>query len=614
LWENLLVAKGFRPVVRDQQFLLPPDMRDWLAADHVVWFLIELIDELDLSELYRRAARRRDGEPARSSAGRAAYDPKLLLTLLIYGYACGQRSSRQIERLCHTDVAFRLVCAGDVPDHSVLARFRAAHSSAFAGLFTQVLALCREAGLVNLCTIAIDGSKIAADASRLANRGAQWLDSEIEKMDAHAATADTTTAHTATAADTAPADTAPAHTATAHTDTAHTATAHTATAHTATAADTDAADTDAAAGTDVGRWDREVVERILGEADRIDATEDAGYGAARGDELPPGWNERNGGGRRARIRAAKARLEAIEAERRAGVVAAAAARAERDAEALAAAEQALHAELVARQAAQHAWEGAWQDAAANPGKPVPKGRAPLPAHESSKVRRAQERVDKARARVEHPDTAPRPGTPRPPDNDRGTPASKKAQANVTDPDSRIMPSKNGWIQGYNTQFAVSSDQIILATHLSTSPVDIVNYQPMVDAAQHAAAILNAAHEVGTLLLDTGYASNDTLTAPGPDRLIALGKTHSVQAAARDNPATGSPPPEATARQAMDHRLRTPEGAALYKRRGATVEPGIGNFKKILPRFSRRGLNAAIAETHLAATVFNLLKIHRTAPA
>jgi hypothetical protein len=89
-----------------------------------------------------------------------------------------------------------------------------------------------------------------------------------------------------------------------------------------------------------------------------------GTGRARGDELPLGWNDRNGGGRRARIRAAKARLEAIEAERQAGVVAAAAARAERDAEALAAAAQALHAELVARLAAQHAWEGAWQDAAA----------------------------------------------------------------------------------------------------------------------------------------------------------------------------------------------------------------------------------------------------------
>ncbi|MGH3806338.1 MAG: transposase, partial [Pseudonocardiaceae bacterium] len=97
-------------------------------------------------------------------------------------------------------------------------------------------------------------------------------------------------------------------------------------------------------------------------------------------------------------------------------------------------------------------------------------------------------------------------------------------------------------------------------------------------------------------------------------LIALGKTHSVQAAARTNPTTGPPPPHATPRQAMDHRLRTPEGTQLYKHRGATVEPGIGNFKKLLDHHSRRGLAALTNKTHLAATVFNLPKNHRATPA
>lgn len=86
----------------------------------------------------------------------------------------------------------------------------------------------------------------------------------------------------------------------------------------------------------------------------------------------------------------------------------------------------------------------------------------------------------------------------------------------------------------------------------------------------------------------------------------------MRTAARDNPTSGDPPPTATAREAMDHRLRTPEGATLYTRRGATVEPGIGNFKKILDRFSQRGLTAVTNEVHLAATAFNLLKIHRAA--
>jgi hypothetical protein len=117
-----------------------------------------------------------------------------------------------------------------------------------------------------------------------------------------------------------------------------------------------------------------------------------------------------------------------------------------------------------------------------------------------------------------------------------------------------------------------------------------------------------------VLADAGYASDANLTAPGPDRLIALGKRRTVAESSRARPTSGPPPPDATARQAMDHRLRTPEGAALYRRRGATVEPGIGNLKKIIDRFSRRGLLAATSELHLAATAFNLLKIHRAATA
>ncbi|HEY2503001.1 MAG TPA: transposase [Mycobacterium sp.] len=540
-WENLLVAIRYRPVERDQEFLLPPNMADWLDADHVVWFLIDVVAELDLTQIYERSALRRDGRPVRTSAGRAAYDPEMLLTLLIYGYACRERSSRQIERLCHTDIAFRLICAGDVPDHSVLARFRVAHAEAFAGLFTQVLRLCREAGLVKLCTVAIDGSKIAANASKQANRSGRWLDTEAEKIDRENAE----------------------------------------------------------------RADRVVVEQMLAEAAATDEVEDAEHGAARGDELPPRWGGR--GGRRERIRAAKARIAAVEQARCEAEAAKAAKLAERDAAALAAAEQALAAQIASRVAAQHAWESAWEHAVADPDSPVPTGRAPKAPEESVLVRRAQARVDKARHRVAHPDIAPRRG--RRPDPAR---QDKTPLANTTDPDSTIMPTRNGWIQGYNNQFAVSADQIILATAVSTNPADITSYETMVAATAAALTALGAGDELRTLLFDAGYASNDTLTAASPDQLIALGKTHSIQAAARDNPTSGPPPPGATARQAMDHRLRTPEGAKLYKRRGATVEPGIGNFKKLLDRYSQRGLLAATSETHLTATVFNLLKIHRTA--
>jgi transposase len=162
------VAKSYRPVQRDQPFLLPPDMRDWLPADHVVWFVLETVDALDTSAFH---ARRRLG-----GTGTAGYDPDMLLALLIYAYCQGVRSSRQIERRCLTDVAFRVVCAQDVPDHATIARFRAEHEQAFAALFSQVLQVAATAGLVRLGTVAIDGTKIPANASIDANRGRNWLD------------------------------------------------------------------------------------------------------------------------------------------------------------------------------------------------------------------------------------------------------------------------------------------------------------------------------------------------------------------------------------------------------------------------------------------------------
>lgn len=559
------MAMGFRPVERGQEFLLPPNMSDWLGTDHVVWFLIDVVAGMDLTTLYERAALRRDGQPVRSTAGRAGYDPEMLLTLLIYGYACGERSSRQIERLCHTDVAFRLICAGDIPDHSVIARFRQVHAGAFAELFAQVLLLCRDAGLVKLATVAIDGSKIAANASRQANRSEEWLRAEADKTP------------------TPPTDSgAPG-----------------------------GGSGGGGAGGGGGQGFEELVGQILAEATDTDAAEDAAFGAARGDELPPGW-ERRDAGRRSRIAAGLARIEAAKQVKAAERAAKAAEAARRDGEAWARAEHDLNVEIETRVAAQQAWEAAWEHANANPGAPVPRGRAPKPAEESAQVARARARVDRARHRVAHPDTAPRCGG-RTPDPDRRGRGDPEPRANLTDPDSTIMTTKNGWVQGYNVQFAITADQIILATTVSTNPADIVSYTPMVTAAQQAAAALADPDGIGTLLFDAGYASTATLTEPGPARLIALGKSHSVQTRAREHPTSGPPPPEATAREAMDHRLRTTEGAKLYKRRGATVEPGIGNFKKIIDRFLRRGLDAVTSEAHLGALTFNLLKIHRAAP-
>jgi transposase len=164
----LVMAKGYRPVRRDQPFLLPPDMREWLPAGHAVWLVIEAVeDHLDTSAFH---ARRRTG-----GAGTAGYDPDMLVTLLIWAYANGVTSSRRIEAACWQDVSFRVICAGDVPDHVTIARFRAAFPGAVEDLFTGILVLCARLGMGRLGTVALDGMKIAASASMAANRAEETL-------------------------------------------------------------------------------------------------------------------------------------------------------------------------------------------------------------------------------------------------------------------------------------------------------------------------------------------------------------------------------------------------------------------------------------------------------
>ena len=182
------MAKGFRPVLRDQPFLLPPDMREWLPAGHLAWFVIDVVGSLDLGRFAGRVT------PRGSAAGRAAYDPRVLLGLLVYGYAAGVRSSRRIERACAEDVAFRVICAQDGPDHATIARFRREHFAdpgAMEDLFTQVLVLAARAGLGRLGLIAVDGTKIAASASKDANRGERRLRELAREILAEAEAADT---------------------------------------------------------------------------------------------------------------------------------------------------------------------------------------------------------------------------------------------------------------------------------------------------------------------------------------------------------------------------------------------------------------------------------------
>lgn len=217
------MAQSFLSCDRDQDFLMPPSVREWLPAGHLAWYLLDVVEELDLAAFY--------GEYRRDGSGRPAHDPGMMVALLLYAYAVGERSSRQIERRCQEDVAFRVIAANRAPDHTTINRFRKRHASRLAGLFVQVLAMCAKAGMVRVGTVAVDGTKIAANAGLSANR-------TYEKI-------------------------------------------------------------------------RQEVERILAEADEVDAAEDEQFGDARGDELPGELADPVT--RRARLERAKREIEAEQA-------------------------------------------------------------------------------------------------------------------------------------------------------------------------------------------------------------------------------------------------------------------------------------------------------------
>jgi transposase len=165
------MAQRFVACDREQSFLMPPDVREWLPENHLAWFVIDTVDEMDLAAFY--AAYRVDGR------ARPAYDPAMMVALLLYAYARGTRSSRIIERACSEDVAFRVIAAQQRPDHATIARFVERHQSALAGLFGEVLTLCARSGLVQVGVLAVDGTKVQANASRNENLDYEQLAREI---------------------------------------------------------------------------------------------------------------------------------------------------------------------------------------------------------------------------------------------------------------------------------------------------------------------------------------------------------------------------------------------------------------------------------------------------
>ncbi|MHB8339672.1 MAG: transposase [Mycobacteriales bacterium] len=496
---------------RDQLFLMPVSMADWIPEGHLAWFVIDVVAKIDTTAFHARHPN--DG------VGRPAYDPDMMLALLLYAYGTGLRSSRRIEAATGTDAAFRVIAGGVIPDHATIARFLIDHEAAIEDSFVSVLRLCAAAGLASVGTIAIDGTKLGADAALDKNRGADWIRSEVAA--------------------------------------------------------------------------------ILAETAATDAAEDAQEGLFEALVLPAELSTHSG--RLARLEAALAQIEAqdaaahAEADARAEKARAAAAEGRKlsgakpkNPHAALARAEAEHAAALARAEATAAERAAKEHAAAAEGRKLP-GARPGPG----------KRVEQAAAALE----AARAGA------DAAAPAPTKA--NVTDPDSRIMKTKTGWVQGYNAQAAVNENQIVVAAVVTQDANDVNQYQPMVAAAQHALAAAGITETIGLVLADAGYWSEDNATADGPDRLIATLKDWKQRRAARDmGTTTGAPPEDASALDAMEHRLRTPEGAAAYAQRSHTVEPVFGDHKENRGwlRFRRRGLGAVRSEWALMNTSHNLAKL------
>jgi transposase len=544
-----MMAKGYRPVPRNQPFLLPPDMREWLPADHPVFLVIEVVDHhLDTSAVH---ATRRAGR-----AGAAGYDPDMLTALLVWAYANRVTSSRRIEQLCRTDVAFRLICAGQVPDHVTIARFRAGLGPAATELFDQVLMLCARLGMGRLGVVALDGTKVKASASLAANKNAAAL--------------------------------------------------------------------------------RELAAQIAAGHAATDAAEDALFGpGVRGDELPAELADPRS--RAERIAAALAELDAGDqaARRReqqekeqAAEYLAAAPPMGRPPETVRveAARRRLECAIAGQEAAIAGWH-ARNAARLAAGQERLHGQPPRPPAASGKVATARAALEKAAGRA----AGRQPGSTGQGKAQQLATTSQKTMRNLTDPHSRMMPVRGGgFIQGYNAQLVTSSDGLILATRLTSDPVDAPWFEPMLRAAEQAAALITASRPatddgdqtdspaIGLILADAGYLSARNLTIDGPDRLIATGKNRDLARRAAGKQRAGDQADPAIT--AMAARLVTDDGITAYRHRCHIAETPNGNIKHNpgFRQLSVRGKPRATAEWTLLAAVTNLLKAissgHLTIPA
>src|ERR1700693_1904103 len=152
------MAKSYRPYLPDQDFLLPPRLREWLPENHLVYFVSDVIDNLNLAAM--------DAVYGDEQRGQPPYDPRMMTKVLVYGYCVGVYSSRRLERRLAEDVAFRVLAAGNAPNFRTISDFRKLHLATLAGLFEAVLKIALEAGALKLGRVALDGTKVKANASK----------------------------------------------------------------------------------------------------------------------------------------------------------------------------------------------------------------------------------------------------------------------------------------------------------------------------------------------------------------------------------------------------------------------------------------------------------------
>jgi transposase len=484
-------GRTYLPWDHAQTYLLPPSLLEWLPSDHLAYFVLEVVQELDLSAI--QAA-----DQAKDARGQKAYSPPMMVALLVYGYCTGVFSSRRLEQSAHVDVAFRMLCANQQPHFTTINEFRRLHRRALEGLFLQVLKLCQRAGLVKLGHVAIDGTKMQANASKHKAMSYVRMQADEKRL-------------------------------------------------------------------------QEEVERLLANADEVDAQEDALYGKERRAlELPEELKRRES--RLKKIREAKAALEQEAREQRA--------------------KQLREQARVREQAAS-------------------KLKPREAKAQSTSAERARVRAHELDGRDETPEIAAHelPGRSMEVQTD-GKP-KPTSQRNFTDPQSSIMPGRHGFIQGYNCQAAVdAAHQIIVAADVTSQSVDNALLKPMVEQIQS-----NTMSRPDVALADSGYWNPrivERVKAMGIEVLVA------VQRDKHGRPITtsaGPMPENLPARQRMRWQLNTPEGRAHYARRKAVVEPVFGQIR-VGQRFNRlsfRGLVASRSEWRLVAACHNLLKLFRLAP-